>query len=448
ARITGEMKTSAGLQAASTLTNSNNLSKLSGINSSLTHSSSAGTSANLGMSAKKAWQEGASANAAMSQAEQLQHLSSIVQGQGGSQTFNAENLGAALEQNAKRIGLSSHSYANDIADRNGLQANFQKGVADAERQGIRGTEAAAFGLVYAANRAPNAAAGASAITEAAGISPFRAQSQGLGKAVQSQIDNNAAQTDAGGNPAAIAGAQAQIAAVNASTGGAPTPGKVQAEYDAGQGEATAAIGGNNGAGDYNANAGKQFAAQYKAAHPKDFQGPTSVGSGNSQVTVGANGQLGGSTAGTVGNQNDNVLMNGKTPVGTIPIGAEQMAAQPDTTAVAIAGTIAGAGALKGAAAIYGAKKAADIAEQKALQKSIDSGETGSGDGFDVNGNPLPKEATPPRTPDGSSDTMSRLTGRPSIKSSEQQLDDTLKPLREIDPNLGAGGDAFDDVPFE
>jgi conjugal transfer mating pair stabilization protein TraG len=449
ARITGEMKTSAGLQAASTLTNSNNLSNLSGINSSLTHSTSAGTSANLGMSAKKAWQEGASANAAMSQAEQLQRLSSDVQSQGGAQTFNADNLGAALEKNAARIGLSSHSYANDIADRNGIQADFDKGVADANRQGINGTEAASFGLIYAANRAPNAAAGASAITEAAGISPFRAQSRGLGKAVQGQIDNNAAQTDAGGNPAAIAGAQAQIAAVNASTGGAPTPGKVQAEYDAGQGEAAAAIGGNNGAGDYNANAGKQFAAQYKAAHPKDFQSPTSVGSGNSQVTAGANGQLGGSTAGTVGKQNDNVLMNGvPTPIGTIPIGAKQMAAHPDDTAAAISGTIAGAGALKGAAAIYGAKKAADIAEQKALQKSIDSGETGSGDGFDVNGNPLPKEATPPRTPDGSSDTLSRLTGRPSIKSSEQQLDDTLKPLREIDPNLGVGGDAFDDVPFE
>ena len=112
-----------------------------------------------------------------------------------------------------------------------------------------------------------------------------------------------------------------------------------------------------------------------------------------------------------------------------------------------------AGALKGAAAIYGAKKAAEVVEQKALQKSIDNGETGSGNGFDVNGKPLPKEVTArapttPKTPDGGSDTMSRLTGQSPTKIAEHQLDDTLKPLREIDPNLGAGGDAFDDVPIE
>lgn len=450
ARITGEMKTSAGLEAAKTLTNSNNLSQLSGIQSSLTNSSSAGTTANLGVAAKKAWQEGATAAAAATAAESWQEASSKIASQGGNQVFNAENLASALENTAAKNRLSAHSFANDVASRYGLQGNFDAGVAAANKQGIIGSEAAAYGLLYAANRA-RGSAGAKAVIEASGISPFTGQT---GNAAQRQIQSNHAGTNASQNHADIQKAQEESASVNAATGGAPTTGKVNAEYDAGEGQADSAIGSNNGTGNYNSGAGANWAAQYKADHPDAFNAPTSVGSGSRQVTVGKNGQLGGDTAGTVDYQNDNVLMNGKTPLGKIPISAESMAANPENTALAIGGTTLAAGALKGAAAIYGAKKASEIADNKALQKAIDNGETGSGDGFDVNGNPLPKEvtgsgkpATDSMTP---SDTWSRMSPKPKAPNSEDGWSKEAKELKDFGEPGGEGADPSDpdiDVPF-
>ncbi|MDD2751271.1 MAG: hypothetical protein PHX24_14440 [Acidithiobacillus sp.] len=439
------MKTSAGLEAAKTLTNSNNLSQLSGIQSSLTNSSSAGTTANLGVAAKKAWQEGATAAAAATAAESWQVASSDIASQGGNQVFNAENLASALENTAAKKRLSAHSFANDIASRNGLQGNFDAGVAVANKQGIIGSEAAAYGLLYAANRAKGSA-GAKAIIEASGISPLTGQT---GNAAQRQIQSNYAGTNASQNPSDVQKAQEESASVNAATGGAPTTGTVNAEYDAGKGQADSAIGSNNGTGNYNSGAGANWAAQYKAENPDAFNAPTSVGSGSRQVTVGKNGQLGGDTAGTVDNQNDNFLMNG---YGKIP-GAKQMAAHPDDTAGIIAGGIAGAGALKGAAAIYGAKKASEIADKKALQKAIDNGETGSGNGFDVNNNPLPKEITnPAKPPDAmrSSDTLSRLAPKPKAPNSEDGWSKEAQELKDFGESGGEGADPSDpgvDVPF-
>jgi TraG-like protein, N-terminal region. len=241
ARITGEMKTSAGLEAAKTLTNSNNLSQLSG-STPLTNSSSAGTTANLGVAAKKAWQEGATAAAAATAAESWQETSSKIASQGGNQVFNAENLASALENTAAQKRLSAHSFANDIASRYGLQGNFDAGVAAANKQGIIGSEAAAYGLLYAANRAKGSA-GADAIIEASEISPLTGQT---GNAAQRQIQSNYAGTNASQNAADVQKAKEESASVNAATGGAPTTGTVNAEYDAGKGQADSAIGSNNG----------------------------------------------------------------------------------------------------------------------------------------------------------------------------------------------------------
>ncbi|MBU2774249.1 hypothetical protein HMI48_10275 [Acidithiobacillus ferrooxidans] len=271
AAITNAVNSGAVDSAMHSLASGIDASQTSGFETGFKNSESRSVAGQLAKSAAKSKSIASSVAASQSQLESASRAAQEIQSAGGKTEFNSDTLGAVMNDEGYKTGQMALTHAistlQGVGDKYGNEAelmqSFDKNVAHGEKLGLKGDVLAGFAAIATANGMRNQGAASEYIARLSGQSGLASSSAVLASSIAKENAAVGANTNLGGNVAAVGGARSTIGTDAGATGAPPTASGLTAELSS-VSQAAEAQAGVSGMGDYSPATSAEVYADDKA----------------------------------------------------------------------------------------------------------------------------------------------------------------------------------------